>query len=147
MVVALKNTGWYWENHTIKLVPWVPVTNTSLPTSLKQHRTHGPIFIYQTRMHSSRIRTAHSSSHLLEGGSVCLSACWDTSPQVWAWRPPQVWAWRPPQVWAWRPLWPDPPTSPLGVGLEMPPPQPDPQLPPRCGPGDPPVSRIFDTRF
>ena len=59
---------------------------------------------------------------------VCLSACWDTLPWVWAWRPPQVWArksppglgletplgvgWRPPWVWVWRP--------------------------PGCGPGDPP---------
>ena len=29
-------------------------------------------------MHSSRVRTAHSSSRLL--GSVCLSACWDQTP-------------------------------------------------------------------
>ena len=86
-----------------------------------------------------------------------------SSPLVWAWRhPPQVWAWRPPKVWAWRPPRPDPSTSPLGVGLEIPPGQ-TPQLPPvvgletpsgqtpqapswvwawrhhpRCGPGDPP---------
>ena len=44
-------------------------------------------------MHSSRMCTAHSSSHLLVGQ---LSACWDT-PRVWAWRPPEVWVWRPPQ--------------------------------------------------
>ena len=41
---------------------------------------------------------------------VCLSACWDTPPWVWAWSSPRVWAW-----------------SPLGVGLD----------PPRCGSGAP----------
>ena len=79
------------------------------------------------------------------GGGVCLDACWDTPPWVWAWRPPQVWAWRPPrcghgdppgvgmetpQVWAWRPPRPDPSTSPLGVGLETSPSGQTPQLPP-----------------
>ena len=59
---------------------------------------------------------------------VCLSACWDTPPRVWAWRPPRcgpgdppsqtpqlppwVLAWRltpgqtpqlPPWVWSWKP--------------------------------------------
>ena len=67
------------------------------------------------RMHSSRMRTARSSSRLLPGG-VCLSACWDTSPRAWRppgqtpQHPPWVWAWRlphqtrqqPPWVWAWR---------------------------------------------
>ena len=69
-------------------------------------------------MHSSRMRTARSSSRLLEGG-VCLSACWDThplgvgletprpdlstSPWVWAWRPPQPDPSTSPWVWAWRP--------------------------------------------
>ena len=56
---------------------------------------------HTTRMHSSRMRTARSSSRLL--GGVCLSACWDTPPgsgpgdlplpgpghpQAWAWTPP-----------------------------------------------------------
>ena len=73
-------------------------------------------------MHSSRMHTASSSSHLL--GGVCLSACWDTPgvcletpwcepgdhpgvgleiPWVLAWRPsrcgpgdPWLWAWRTP---------------------------------------------------
>ena len=78
----------------------------------------------RTRMHSSRMSTAHSSSRLL-GRGVCLSACWDT-PWVWAWRPPpQVWAWRPPRCGPG-----DPPLgvsleTPLGVGLETPP-MPDP---------------------
>ena len=77
-----------------------------------------------TRMHSSRMRTARSSSRR----GVCLSACWDTPPWVWAWRPsPQVWAWKPPR--------PDPSTSPLGVGLETLLGQ-TPQLPPGCGPGN-----------
>ena len=52
MVVTLKNKGWYWVNHTIKLVSWVPIRNTSLTTSLKQHRTHGPIF-FLIRCHYS----------------------------------------------------------------------------------------------
>ena len=57
-------------------------------------------------MHFSRMHTARSSSR--RGGGVCLSACWDTPPLVWAWR-----------------------HTPLGVGLETP------TLPPGCGPGDP----------
>ena len=103
-------------------------------------------------MHSSRMRTARSSSRLL-GGEVCLSACWDThlgvglepTDQVWAWNPPHpgqtpqlppVWAWRlpcvgleTPQVWAWRP-----PPSRCGPGNS---PQARPlNFPPGCGPGD-----------
>ena len=57
----------------------------------------------QTRMHSSRMRTARGSSRQL--GGVCLSACWDTHLLP---------------VWAWSPCQPDPSTSPLGVGLETP---------------------------
>ena len=53
-----------------------------------------------TRMHSSRMRTARSNSHLL--GGVCLSACWYI-PQCGPGDPPPR---------------PDPSTSPLGVGLE-----------------------------
>ena len=44
---------------------------------------HHPCYAMITRMHSSRMRTTSSSSHLLGG---CL-----------AWRPPWVWAWRPPR--------------------------------------------------
>ena len=40
--------------------------------------------LYNTKMHSSRMRTTRSS------GSVCLSACWVNPPHVWAWRPPQA---------------------------------------------------------
>ena len=68
-----------------------------------------------TRMHSSRMSTTRSSSCLLPGG-VCLSACWDTHPQVWAWAPLGVGLDTP---------LPDPPARPLniphlGVGLETP---------------------------
>ena len=70
-------------------------------------------------MHSSRMRTTHSSGHLL--GGECLPQCMLETPQVWAWRPPprpdpstspQVWALRAvpdqtpqflPWMWAWRP--------------------------------------------
>ena len=38
-------------------------------------------------MHSSRMCTARSSC---PRGGVCLSACWDTPPLVWAWRPPPL---------------------------------------------------------
>ena len=78
---------------------------------------------------------------------VCLNACWDTLPPVWA----------------WMPHWPNPPPSPLGLGLDTPPgqipqpptwvwawtsPQPDPSIPPGSGPRHPPtVNRILDTRF
>ena len=33
-----------------------------------------------TRMHSSRMPTIRSSSHLSRGEGLCLSACWDTNP-------------------------------------------------------------------
>ena len=98
-----------------------------------------------TRMHSSMMRTACSSS---SQGGVCLSACWG-APQVWACRCPPlgVGLETPPGVGLETPAClgvglenpqPDPSTSPLGVGLETPPP---PQtrplnLPPGCGPGD-----------
>ena len=54
-------------------------------------------------------------------GGVCLSACWDRHPLVWAWRPPcQDPPQLPPWVWAWRP-----PSgqTPLNFALG-------------CGPGD-----------
>ena len=55
----------------------------------------------------SRMRTTHSSSHW----GVCLSACRDTPPWVWAWRPPRCGPGDPPDqtpqlppcVWAWKP--------------------------------------------
>ena len=72
---------------------------------------------YLTRMHSSRMRTARSSSCR---GGVCLSACLDTHT---------------PGCGPGDTPWPDPSTSLLGVGLETPPGQ-TPQLPPGCGPGN-----------
>ena len=86
--------------------------------------------INNTRMHSSRMRTARSSGRLLGGGSASVhagippSGCGpgDTPPSVGLETPlgqtPQL----PPWVWAWR----HPPPS---VGLETPPGQ-TPQLPP-----------------
>ena len=78
-------------------------------------------------MHSSRMRTTCSSSHLLMGG-VCLCACWDTPLSVGLKTSPRCGPGDPR---------PDPSTSPLGVGLETLPGQ-TPQLPTGCGPGDPP---------
>ena len=54
--------------------------------------------LYNTRMHSSRMRTTRSS------GSVCLSACWVIPPrgvglETPSGQTPQL----PPWVWAWRP--------------------------------------------
>ena len=64
------------------------------------------------------MRTARSSSRLC---GVCLSACWDTPPGVWAWRHP------PPSVGL--------ETTP-GVSLETSPGQ-TPQLPPWVWGGEP----------
>ena len=79
---------------------------------------------YKTRMHSSRMRTARSSSRLLGGlphhmlGYTYPPGVGLETPQVLAWRPPQVWARRhPPGVGLETPL-PDPSSSSLGVGLE-----------------------------
>ena len=54
--------------------------------------------LYNTRMHSSRMRTTRSSE------SVCLSACWVIPPrgvglETPSGQTPQL----PPWVWAWRP--------------------------------------------
>ena len=88
--------------------------------------------LHKQGMHSSRMHTAHSSSHLLEG---CLPQCmlgytpWPGASQAWGWTQP------PPHVWAWTPSWPDPQTSPLGLGLD--PPDQTPQPPPGPGPRHP----------
>ena len=132
--------------------------------------------IYQTRMHFSRMCTVHCSSHLLEvcvrGPGVGLETPW-----VSAWRAPQVWVWKLPQA---RPLSfppgcgtgdsprPNPSTSPLTVGQEIPPgktpqlilwmwtwrpPRPDPSTYPldvgletcnACWDTNPPVNRMTD---
>ena len=95
-----------------------------------------------TRMHSSKMRTARSSSHLL--GSVCLSACWDaplgleTPLGVGLETPLGVGLETPSQT----PNFPPPP----GVGLETPPARPL-NLPLGLGLDIPPVNRILDTPF
>ena len=68
-------------------------------------------FIPLTRIHSSRMRTAHSSSHLLRG---CLSQCMLGHP------PPRIWAWRPPWCGPGDPPGQTPQLPPLGEGLETP---------------------------
>ena len=107
-------------------------------------------------MHSSRMRTARSSSRLLGGGEVCLGACWDTPLGVGLEPTHQVWAWNPPHPGQTPQLPPQcgpgdspvcGPGDPPGVGLEtttllvwawkLPPPQARPlNFPPGCGPGD-----------
>ena len=73
-------------------------------------------------MHSSRMHTACSSSCRGDLPQCMLGhtppGCGPGTPPGCGPGDPHVWAWRPPQVWAWRPPWPDPSTSPLGVGLE-----------------------------
>ena len=86
-----------------------------------------------TRMHSSRMRTAHSSSR--RGGSASVHAGID--PRVWAWRPPS-------QISLNFPLGcgpGDPPGQiplnfPLGVGLQTTPGHIPFNFPLACGPGD-----------
>ena len=70
-------------------------------------------------MHSSRMRTARSSSCLL--GGVCLSACWDTPCGCGPGDPPGCGPEdNPPGCGPGDLPRPDPSTSPLGVGLETP---------------------------
>ena len=132
---CLLNVDWLFKrSHRSEKKVKIMWLNLIFQTYLEMHLTS-----MVTRMHSTRMRTARSSSRLLEGG-VCLSACWDPPP------------------WAWT--WP----TPLGVGLETPlgvgletlwcgpgdptPLAKPPNIPPGCGPGDPhPVNRILDTHF
>ena len=102
----------------------------------------------ETRMHSSRMRVARSSSRLL--GGVCLSACWDTPPSgpgpghplgVGLDTPPPGLGLdtpmplaRPPNLAAGSGPG-HPPTSPLGLGLDTP--ARPPNLPPGPGPRHP----------
>ena len=88
-------------------------------------------------MHSSRMHTARSSSHLLGEGGVCLSVCWNTPPGVGLETHPQVWAWRPPWEWAWRPPRYGPGAPPPGCVSGNPQARPL-NFPLGCGPGDPP---------
>ena len=85
-------------------------------------------------MHSSRMRTARSSSRLL--GGVCLITCWDTSPPITGCGPGD-----PPPA---RPL-----NLPLGCGPKDPPGQTPQPPPPWVWAWRPPspVVRILDTYF
>ena len=106
----------------------------------------GPKTIF-TRMHSSRMRTARSSSRL-RGGGVCISACWDTPPGLGLETPhgqtpqppPGCESGDPPPPPGQTPQLPPPPgvgletppaarplNLPLGVGLDTHPPPPPPQ--------------------
>ena len=97
------------------------------------------LILNKTRMRSSRMCTARSSSRLLGGGSASVHAGIHT-PGCGPGDAPWVWDWRPPSPQC------RPGDPPLGVGLETPhpgmgletPPRPDPSTSPGCGPGDPP---------
>ena len=92
-------------------------------------------------MHSSRMRTARSSSRLLAGGgSASVHARIPTrSPWVWPWRPPLGVGMETPRCRPGDPSRLDSLTSPLrvgletplGMGLENPTPMPDPSTSPR----------------
>ena len=101
--------------------------NNTPPTGRYQVCCHGKTIrtnAHATRMHSSRMRTVHSSSHLLGGLPQCMlgyppPGCGpgDTPPPVWAWRQPQARPLNfPPGFWAWRPARhagiPTPPSPP-----------------------------------
>ena len=99
----------------------------------------------KTRMHSGRMRTARSSSHLLGWGvSVSVHAGihtplgvgLETPPRCRPGDTPSQTPQSPPWVWAWRPPWPDPSTFPPGCGPGDPPPARPLNLPFGCGPGD-----------
>ena len=75
---------------------------SSNPTKISLNIITATTTIFITRMHSSRMRTARSSSRQV-GEGVLPQCMLGYPPQVWAWRPPWVWAWSPPQVWAWSP--------------------------------------------
>ena len=104
----------------------------------------------ETRMHSSRMRTACSNSRF---GGVYPCMQWgrpprcgpgDPLPRCGPGEPPGCGPGDPPGqtpqpihwLWSCRPPLPDPSTSPLGVGLETAPTRPL-NLPTACGPGDP----------
>ena len=74
---------------------------------MKEHK----VIIGKTRMHSSRMRSACSSSHLL---GWCLPQCmgWYLPQCMLGYTPPRAWAWTPPGSG------PRPPTSSLGLGLD-----------------------------
>ena len=91
-----------------------------------------------TRMHSSRMRTARSSSRLLGGLPQCILGY---SPSGLGLETPLGVGLETPWLWDWTPLGVDldppgcGPGEPLGCGPGDPPARPL-NLPPRCGPGD-----------
>ena len=123
--------------------------NESLTRKQSQHK---PSFTVKRLTRFIRIQTQHNENPLhkqecipvgcvppttvaIHGAGVCLSAYWDTHPQVWAWRTPRMaleispmWAWRPPRCGPGDP----PPAKPLN-------------FPPGCGPGRPPAARHAET--
>ena len=82
-------------------------------------------------MHSSRMRTTHSSSRW-GGGRVCLSACWDThTPLGVGLETLSDVGLETPRRWPGDPLSPGCGSGALpGVGLETPQADQTPQLPP-----------------
>ena len=102
----------------------------------------GILNISNTRIHSSRLCTTHSSSHW-GGLPLCIlgyplpPGCGpgDPPPGVGLETPPGQTSQLPPWVWAWGPPRSDPSASPLGVDLETPQNRPL-NFPPGCGPGD-----------
>ena len=93
-----------------------------------------------TRMHSSRMRTARSSSRLLRG--VCLRACWDTPPRCGPGDPPWMWAWRPILA---RTLNFPPGCGPRNLQCMLCTPPPPETCCKACWDTTPPVNRITDT--
>ena len=94
--IFLAKTAWKWK---IFVMP---------PSSWIRHWWPVATVAEETRMHSSRMHTVCSSSRLLEGMPQWMLG-YTTSP--WAW------PWTLPDVGLDTPL-PNPPTSPLGVGLD-----------------------------
>ena len=82
---------------------------------------------HRTNIHSNRMRTARSSSHLLGGVSASVHS--GIPPWVWAWRDPPDVGLETPLMWAWRPPRPDPSNFPW-VWAWRPPQGKTPQLPP-----------------
>ena len=91
-------------------------------------------------MHSSRMRTVHSSSRLPGGRGMpqCMLGYTHPGPG-----PGQPWAWKPPQAWAWKS--PDRPSNLPSLGLDLDTPQADSLTSPLfLGLNTPSVNRMTD---